>query len=153
MPASRGCRPNNRDAVSTVGLLRVEIGGEGLGTLMGSWLKKGVGREDTECESQCDWFQIKRQGEGLLLCPMASPGCWRGAPQVHSRIRQWGLCRRNGCDYRPGGAFLPPLWGRLLLLWAELVCKWRGPYYDNVSSSLPNVLPSLSPTSFKLQKS
>lgn len=107
--ASRGCRPNNRDTASTVGLLWVERGGEGLGTLLGSWLKKGEGREDTECESQCDWFQIEKQGEGLLLCPAASPGCWRGAPQVRSRIRQWGLCRRNGCDYRPGGGFLPPL--------------------------------------------
>lgn len=108
MPASRGCRPNNRDTASTVGLLRLERGGEGLGTLLGSWLKKGEGREDTECESQCDWFQIEKQGEGLLLCPAASPGCWRGAPQVRSRIRQWGLCWRNGCDYRPGGGFLPP---------------------------------------------
>lgn len=58
MPASRGRPPNNRDAASTVGLLRAGRGGQGLGTLLGSWLeeggKKGEGREDTECESQCD---------------------------------------------------------------------------------------------------
>lgn len=82
--------------------------GDSVGELAEEGGKAGEGREDTECESQCDWFQIEKQGEGLLLCPAASPGCWRGAPQVRSRTGQWGLCRRNGCDYRPGGGFLPP---------------------------------------------
>lgn len=105
-----------RDGVSTVGLVPLGRGALRIqhGTLLGSWLKPSVtawreesrGGEkvggccwwwwaggDTECESQCDWFQIEKKGEGPLFCqgltlhPAQSVGEGSSGPQPRRTMK------------------------------------------------------------------
>lgn len=151
-----------RDGVSTVGPPsgRGRLGIQH-GTLLGSWLKPSVTawREESRGGGKVGgccwwwwwgghwmwkpvWLISNREGGGgapLLSGPNPSPSpiCWWGVLRSAASPDNEGFAGVMGVTTDQREFFF---FGRGLLVWAKLglVCKWRGPYYDNASSSLPN---------------